>query len=913
MIMKVAGLRFEQVREPLGVGTARPRLSWYTETDTPGWVQTAYEVEARGERVRVESADSVLVQWPFAPLESRERVTVSVRVTGPPGEPSPWTSEEVEAGLLRTEDWEAEFVGPGEGSLLRTEFESGPGLVSARLYATALGVYEVELNGERIGDHVLAPGWTSYRHRLRYQTHDVTGLVREGANCLGAMLGDGWYRGRLGFEGKNALYGDRLALLAQLELTYDDGTVRRIATTPATWRASSGALLSSDLYDGEAYDARKEQKGWSEPGFDDSAWWPVEPVEHDLGTLVAPAGPPVRVTETLEPVATLTSPSGKTILDFGQNLVGKLRITATGEAGQAVTLRHAEILQDGELCTEPLRTAEATDTYVLRGGGTETWEPRFTFHGFRYAEITGPVTGAVALVCHSDLERTGWFACSDPLVERLHENAVWGMRGNFLDVPTDCPQRDERLGWTGDLQVFAPTASFLYDSAGFLRSWLADLAAEQGADGSVPSIVPSVAYAPTAAAWGDAAVIVPWTLYQRYGDLGVLEAQFPSMRAWADHVASLAGENLLWDSGFQYGDWLDPTAPPGRPEAARTFPEIVATAYFAYSTDLVARTAYLIGRTEEAERYEALAARIRRAFQDEYLTPAGRLLSDSQTAYALALRFGLLPDGEQRRRAARRLAELVRGGGYRIATGFVGTPLICDALAESGFLDSAYRLLLEKECPSWLSTVVRGATTIWERWDSLLPDGRVNPSGMTSFNHYAFGAVADWLHRTVAGLAPAEPGYRRLRMAPRPGGGLTRASARLRTPYGLAACSWTLDDGRLSVEMTIPANTSAEVSLPDGIERIVGSGVHRWNIPFSDLAAELQPLTLDSTFGEVADRHGGLKAVADAIVAAKPEFAEFVEVGMGTVDPKTKVRDALSMIPDAEPILRDVEAALAAL
>ncbi|ROO87326.1 alpha-L-rhamnosidase [Actinocorallia herbida] len=911
---KVTGPRFEQVREPLGIGTARPRLSWRTETAIPDWMQTAYEVEARGERVRVEASDSVLVPWPFAPLASRERVEVAVRVAGPSGDLSPWTRAEVEAGLLGADDWEARFVGPGEGSLLRTEFASGPGLVSARLYATALGVYEAELNGERVGDHVLAPGWTSYHHRLRYQTYDVTGLVRDGANCLGAVLGDGWYRGRLGYEGKRALYGDRLALLAQLELAYGDGTVRRITTGAGRWRASSGPLLSTDLYDGEAYDARREHAGWSEPGFDDAAWWPAETVDHDLATLVAPTGPPVRVTETLAPVATLTSPSGRTILDFGQNLVGRLRITASGASGDKAVLRHAEILQGGELCVEPLRTAEATDTYVLRGGGIEEWEPRFTFHGFRYAEVTGPVTGAVALVCHSDLERTGWFGCSDPLVERLHENTVWGMRGNFLDVPTDCPQRDERLGWTGDIQVFAPTASFLYDSAGFLRSWLADLAAEQAPDGAVPSVVPFVVNVPTAAAaWGDAAVIVPWTLYQRYGDLGVLEAQYPGMRAWVDHVAGLAGEGLLWDSGFQFGDWLDPAAPPGRADAARTYPEIVATAYFAHSADLVAGTARLLGRTEEAAHYGTLAARIRRAFQDEYTTASGRLLSDSQTAYALALRFGLLSGEEQRRHAGRRLADLVRGGGHRIATGFVGTPLICDALAETGFLDSAYRLLLQQERPSWLYPVTQGATTIWERWDSLLPDGTVNASGMTSFNHYAFGAVADWLHRTVAGLAPAEPGYRRLRVAPRPGGGLTHASARLHTPYGPAACRWAISGEWLSVEVTVSPNTSAEVGLPDGTEHTVGSGVHRWTVPFADQAAERSPLTLDSTLGEVADRPGAMKLVTDAIVARMPEIAEAVGIGFGSAPQNARLRDALQRLPGAEPILHDVEAAFADL
>jgi alpha-L-rhamnosidase len=510
----IADVRFEHLRQPFGVGTARPRLSWTVETAIAGWRQAAYEVEAGGSRGatgRVESDESVLVSWPFAPLASRERAAVRVRVWGADGSASDWSAPaEVEAGLLEPDDWRARFVAPDWDEdtsrpqpcpMLRREFELRGAVARARLYVTALGVYEVQLNGAVVGDHVLAPGWTSYQHRLRYQTFDVTTLLRPGRNAIGALLGDGWYRGRLGFGGgRRNIYGDRLALLAQVEVAYADGTTETVVTDES-WRAATGPILSSDLYDGETYDARLERRGWSAPGYDDRGWAGVRTVDRDLATLVAPTGPPVRRTEEVRPVVVTTSPSGKTVVDFGQNLVGRLRITVNGEAGRTVTLRHAEVLEGGELCTRPLRGAAATDRYTLRGGGAEAWEPRFTFHGFRYAEVDAwpgelRADDLVAVVCHSDLERTGWFECSDPLVNRLHENVVWSMRGNFLDVPTDCPQRDERLGWTGDIQVFAPAACFLYDAAGFLTSWLADLAAEQSPQAVVPFVVPNVVPGP---------------------------------------------------------------------------------------------------------------------------------------------------------------------------------------------------------------------------------------------------------------------------------------------------------------------------------------------------------------------------------------------------------------------------------
>jgi alpha-L-rhamnosidase len=851
----IALLRVEHRRDALGVGTDRPRLSWIVETPATGWRQVGYQIEAYAPDGRlhdrtghISSDRSVLVPWPFAPLASRERLTIRIRVWGADAQPSAWSPLcPIEAGLLQPSDWTARFVTPSweedtsrlqPSPLLRREFDVRPGVVFARLYVTALGVYEVQLNGRVAGDHVLAPGWTSYAHRLRYQTFDVTDLLHAGRNAIGALLGDGWFRGRLGFDGgRRNIYGDRLALLAQLEITYADGMTERMITDE-TWRAITGPILASDLYDGETYDARLERPGWSTPGHDDRDWAGVRQLDRNLSTLVAPSGPPVRRIELLAPVAIGTSPAGAQIVDFGQNIVGRLRLTVHGPAGQTITLRHAEILVHGELCTGPLRTAQATDRYTLRGEGPETWEPRFTFHGFRYASVEGwpgdlHAGDIRAVVCHSDLERTGWFECSDPLLNRLHENVVWSMRGNFLDVPTDCPQRDERLGWSGDIQVFAPTACFLFDSHGFLTSWLADVAAEQEETGTVPIFVPYGLDTPPApvAAWGDAAVIVPWVLYQRYGDADLLAAQLPSMRAWVDQLAARTGARRIWDQDQQIGDWLDPSAPPDAADATRTDPALIATAYFARSADLLAEADGVLGRTEEEARYRALAAQVRDAFATEYVSPSGRVVSDSMTAYALALQFGLLPSAEQRRHAGVRLAAIVREGGYHIGTGFVGTPLICDALCDEGEYDTAYRLLTQRGCPSWLYPVTRGATTIWERWDSLLPDGSVNSFDMTSFNHYAFGSVADWLHRCVGGLAPAAPGYRRLEIRPHPGGGLTYACARHRTPYGLASCAWRMEAGEIAVEILVPPNTTAVVRLPwipaDPFE--VGAGTHCWS------------------------------------------------------------------------------------
>ncbi|SFS13631.1 alpha-L-rhamnosidase [Microbacterium sp. cf046] len=857
MTVRIAAPRIEHHRVAIGIGEPSPRLSWIVEQATSGWTQRAYKLEVRRaastETAVAASGEQVLVDWPVAPLASRERATVRVRLAGDDGAWSDWSPETiVEAGLLHPEDWSARPVGaawPEEResddrrpSLVRTDFQVGDGLVSARLYATAHGLYEAELNGTRVGDDVLSPGWTVYGQRLRYYTYDVTGLVEPGANAIGAWLGDGWYRGRLGWRGGfRNLFGDDLSFLAQLELTYADGRRETIATD-AGWKAAPSPIIRTGIYDGEDYDARLEHDGWSRPGFADGEWGAVAVRDRDPRTLVAPTAPPVRCTEEVRPVEVLTSPTGARILDFGQNLVGRIRFRVTGPEGATIRIRTAEVLQDGDVYTRPLREARSTDHYTLAGReGGEEWEPRFTFHGFRYAEVDGwpgDIEAAVAAgdliarVYHTDLERTGWFDSSDPLVNRLHENVVWGMRGNFVDIPTDCPQRDERVGWTGDIQVFAPTASFLFDASGMLTGWLRDVAAEQLPDGTIPWYVPVIPahemWTPIrpGAAWGDVATLTPWTLYERFADAGILDGQFDSARRWVDLIASIAGPDRLWNTGFQLGDWLDPAAPPQDPADAATDRYLVATAYFAKSARTVAQMAAVLGRTDDEARYLQLADEVDAAFAAEYVLADGRMTSDAQTAYALAISFDLIPDAARREAAGDRLAELVREAENRIATGFVGTPLVSDALTRTGHLDKAYDLLLEQGCPSWLYQVVMGATTVWERWDSLLPDGAVNPGTMTSFNHYALGAVADWLHRVVGGLAPGAPGYRVVRFAPQPGGGLTSASARHRTPYGVASISWRVEDDRLVVDALVPVGATGVLELPGQPAETLGHGIH---------------------------------------------------------------------------------------
>jgi alpha-L-rhamnosidase len=937
----VGPVRFEHRQDALGLGTGTPRLSWQIASDAPDFRLAASELElthAGGQRelARVETADQVLVPWPFPPLPSRAQATVRVRVSDGAGwsgwsEPSP-----LEVGLLSPEDWSAGFVSPrgiggiGEAApVLRRVVHIDAPVERARLYITAHGVYRASIDGRPVGDQVLAPGWTSYDHRLRYEAYDVSEMLRPGDNVLEVVLGNGWFRGRLGFAGERAHYGDRLALLAQLELTGADGREERIVTD-GSWTAHPSQVVADDLYDGQRTDLRRPVAGGAPAD--------VEVIDADLGRLVTRSGPPMRVVEVLPAVEIVASDleTGEVVVDFGQNVVGwvRLRLQDT-TAGHEVRVRHAEVVEDGRLALRPLRSAEATDTYVLAGGPEEVLEPCFTLHGFRYAGITGPrradgpvdidldVADVEAVVVASDLERTGWFTSSDPQLDQLHENVVWSMRGNFVDVPTDCPQRDERLGWTGDLQVFAPTACFLFGTAGLLSSWLADLAAEQRPDGSLPMVVPDVLGLDPSdavvAGWGDASAIVPWVAYERYADRELLERQFDCMRRWVDRARSRTAADGTWSGGFQLGDWLDPAAPPEEPWAARADPAVVATAYLVRSAELVARTAAVLGDDGAAAHYASLAEATRAAFAREFVTAGGRVLSDCPTVYALALVWDLLPDPNQRVAAGRRLADLVRTSGFHVSTGFLGTPLVADALCATGQAALAYRMLFETGCPSWLYPVTMGATTVWERWDSLLPDGSVNPGGMTSFNHYAFGAVADWLHRTVAGLAPAAPGYRRVTVRPVPGAMLSAASARHLSPYGEVAVGWQRHDGRFELDVRIPVGVTAEVHLPGADEEepiVVDHGRHRWAtadpVPAHGAppaGATLRDLFDDPhLFGELADllvRSGLGPTRADVARQLLPQLDQPVDALPVPLTVGALMAGALGLAPEIAALVKD--------
>lgn len=727
--------------------------------------------------------------------------------------------------------------------LLRKEFSLADGhgeAVTATLRATSFGIFEAFLNGSRVGEEVLAPGWSSYEWRLRYRTYDVTGLLQT-VNVLGAALGNGWYRGNLSWNGNSAFYGNELGFYGQLDIEYADGFVQTISSD-TSWLSGPSATTANDLYNGQTIDARRAGDKWASPGWDPTSWSGVHPLEFDTSRLAEPIGPPVVRNEIIKPVNIITSPSGKTIVDFGQNLVGWLRFTVQGQPGAAITLRHAEVLEDGELGVRPLRTAQATDTLIL-SGGQDFFEPTFTFHGFRYAEVTGwpgdlTADAVEAVVVHSALERTGHFECSNELVNQLHRNIVWGLKGNFLDLPTDCPQRNERLGWTGDIAVFAPTAAYLYDVKEFLQDWLLDLAAEQtAADGLVPFTVPDILKyeehpkefpAPESTAlWSEAAVWVPWALWEAHGDLTVLRRQYGSMWAHTRRVEGLLSESGMWDQGFQFGDWLDPDAAPDQPWDSKADNGVVATACLYRTARITAETASLLGHEQDAQHFAGLAQRVRAAFNIHYIETDGTIASDCTTVYALALAFNVLDSEEKRAFAGTRLSELVAKNDYRVSTGFAGTPYITWALSESGRVEDAYRLLLEEQCPSWLYPVTMGATTVWERWDSMLPDGTINPGEMTSFNHYALGAVADWLHKVVGGIQPLEPGYAKVLYAPRPGQGIDWAKTSLATPHGLVASEWHLTtEGEIKYTVTIPAGVAAEIDLPSTPRQTVVAGTH---------------------------------------------------------------------------------------
>jgi len=842
--LKLVNLRAEYKVNPLGLDTTRPRLGWQIESSSRGVTQSAYQIRVAGgesglqgedglvwDSGKVNSDDSIHRVYEGQPLKSGQRYYWQVRVWDNVGNATDWSAPAFwEMGLINPADWKAEWIEPdlqedpqkpNPAPMLRREFKSQGAIKQARAYVTSRGLYEMRINGQRVGDQLFTPGWTSYSKRLQYQTYDVTSLLRNGDNAIGVTLGDGWYRGFIGFSNKRNYYGERLALLLQIRITYSDGREETIGTDQR-WKAATGPILMSDIYNGEAYDARLEKGAWSNPGFDDKDWSGVKVASHPKNNLVASAGPPVRNIEEIKPIKIIKTPAGETVVDMGQNMVGWVRLKVQGDSGATVTLRHAEVLdKEGNFYTENLRPAKQTVQYTLKGGGVETFEPHFTFQGFRYVEVKGypgeltpdRMTG---IVIHSDMSRTSEFETSSQLINQLQHNIVWGQKGNFLDVPTDCPQRDERLGWTGDAQVFARTAAFNMDVAGFFTKWLKDVAADQFESGSVPFVVPNVlgTGAGGSAAWADAAVIIPWTVYLSYGDRRILEEQYESMSRWVEYMKKRAGDDYVWNGDYHFGDWLafNSTSPdyPG----ATTGKDLIATAFFAHSTDLLQRAAHILGKSEDARRYSEQLAKIKTAFCREFVTEAGRVGENTQTAYALALQFDLLPD-ELRSLAAKRLAQEIRQRKH-LTTGFVGTPYLCQVLSRYGYLDEAYLLLNREQYPSWLYPVKQGATTIWERWDGIRPDGSFQDKGMNSFNHYAYGAIGEWMYRVMAGIEIDEqaPGYKHILIQPQPGGGFTSVKAAHETMYGRVSSAWTLKENRFELAVIVPANTRATVRLP---------------------------------------------------------------------------------------------------
>jgi alpha-L-rhamnosidase len=850
-------LRTEYKDNPLGIDVTAPRLSWQIKAKERSVRQAAYHIRvASSERDlrtghnllwdtrRMTSGESIHRVYEGQTLASGQRYVWQVQVWDESRRSSGWSAPAWwEMGLLSAADWKAGWIEPesqddpktsSPSPLLRRAFRLKGPVQLARAYVTSHGMYELHLNGRRVGEDVLTPGWTSYKKRLQYQTYDVTSLLRTGDNAAGVVLGSGWYRGDIGFTKQRNVYGSRAALLLQIDITYANGS-RETIGSDEQWKASTGPILMSEIYHGETYDARLEKPGWTEPGYNDTDWGRVRVVQHSKDVLCAPEGPPVRIIEEIKPQRVLKTPDGKQVVDLGQNMVGWVRLRVHGASGTTVTLRHAEVLdKDGNFYTENLRNAAQTIRYTLRGGGAELYEPHFTFQGFRYVAVDGypgelTLDSLTGIVVHSAIVPTSAFKTSNEMLNQLQHNILWGQKGNFVDVPTDCPQRDERLGWTGDAQAFCRTAMFNMGVAPFFTKWLKDLAADQYTNGAVPYVIPDILTPPAqaesetsrptppqagAAGWADAAIIIPWTMYLAYGDTRVLENQYASMQKWVEYMRQRAGDDFIWTGDFHFGDWLAfATTRPDYP-GATTGKDLIATAFFAHSTDLLARTARVLGKTEDGYRYERLFSSIKDAFVREFVTPAGRVGEGTQTAYVLALQFDLLPD-EMRNAAAAHLVSDVRERKH-LTTGFLGTPYLLHVLTRYGYRDEAYLLLERQNYPSWLYPITKGATTIWERWDGIKPDGSMQDAGMNSFNHYAYGAVGEWMYRVMAGIDvdEASPGYKHVLIQPRPGGNITNVSVSHDTLYGRISSAWVRDGHRFELNVDVPPNTLATVRIP---------------------------------------------------------------------------------------------------
>ncbi len=926
----IANMRCEYLTNPLSVDAVKPRLSWTIQGGGRGWMQSAYRIQVASnaedlaknkadlwDSGQVKSNQTLGIRYAGKPLADAMRAYWRVQVWDNTGKVSSWSAPASWGmGLLAPADWKGQWITaqtPRDTTedgivlppppFLRKTFTIAKPIRRATLFATARGVYELRLNGSKVSDELMAPGWTDYNTRIQCQGYDVTNQVKPGANAVGAILGDGWYCGYVGFARRRANYGDTTSLMVQLDVQFTDGT-HQIVGSDTSWQGGVGPITYSDMLMGESYDARKAQTGWDTASFKATGWKNAVAApapdnsgnvdvtaqakaavqngtlsivaSNDLGgdpayntvkrlkvdytldgvagtksvaekeTLQIPAAgepkgnlvivkalygadvpargpvaivgthdPVIRVTQEVKPVKITQPTPGTFIYDMGQNMVGIARLKVNGPAGTAVKMRFAEMLNpDGSAYTANLRSARATDTYVCKGGGVETWEPRFTFHGFRYIEVTGfpgtPTLDAITgRVIGSDNPKIGTFACSSALVNQLQSNIDWGQRGNFLSVPTDCPQRDERLGWMGDAQVFVKTATYNRDVSAFFEKWMQDVEDAQGADGGFSDVSPrKVDDANGAPAWGDAGVIVPWTVYQAYGDTEVINRHWAAMEKWMSYITDVNPDGL-WNQrrGNDFGDWLS--------IRANTPKEVLATGYYAYDASLMAKMARATGRTADAAKYDALFQHIKDAFNTAFVTNDGKIKGETQTSYLVGLKFNLLPDN-LRPLAAQHLVDDIASKDNHLSTGFVGVGYLCPTLTDTGHNDIAYKLLQNDTFPSWGFSIRQGATTIWERWDGWTPDKGFQDVGMNSFNHYSLGSVGEWLYSRVAGINtdPDYPGFERILIEPHPGAGLTFANASYNSVRGLIQSGWKEEGGVMTLDVTIPANTSATVRIP---------------------------------------------------------------------------------------------------
>jgi alpha-L-rhamnosidase len=834
----------EGQKNPISIDALNPRFSWQLGADK-NIAQTAYEIEvdtlsSTSDKMgkywstgKALSAKSLYIYYQGKALRSGHTYFWKVRLWDNSGKQSPWSeTASWKMGLLSPNDWKAQWIGPaspdavnGPSPLLRNGFAVNKEIREATAYITSYGFYEAQINGKKVGDAYLTPGWTSYNKRLQYQAYDVKSLLKQGDNAIGVTLGSGWYRSPLGpVQPRPNFYGKELGLLLQIKVTYTDGT-EKLIVSDGSWKSSTGALRFAEIYDGSTTDTRLDQKGWATAGFDDHNWQGVKVQSHDNSNLVATVNEPVRQHETFKPIKVITTPKGEKIIDFGQNLVGWVRVTVKGHAGDSIRISHAEVLdKPGNFYTENLRAAKAQNIYILNDNETHTFEPEFTWQGFRYIKVQG-IKGDLnpddftAISLYSDMKVTGSFSCSNPLLNQLQHNIQWGQRGNFLDVPTDCPQRDERLGWTGDAQVFSRTASYNMNVHNFFTKWLKDVAADQYPTGSIPYVIPDILKTGNneiggSSGWGDVATVVPWTVYTAYGDKQILETQYKSMKAWVDFITKQSRNNL-WVTGNHFGDWLFYSVNDDRDgNSAITNKYLIAQCFYARSTQILLNSAKLLNKKADEQFYTQLLQKIKSAYQREYVTPNGLISSDTQSAYVLALEFDMLP-ANLRQQAADRLVKNIKLYNYHLTTGFLGTPYLCDVLSKFNHADVAYKLLLQDTYPSWLYPIKAGATTIWERWDGIRTDGSFEEASMNSYNHYAYGAIGDWMYQNITGIQAAEAGYKKIIIKPIIGGNLTWAEAGYDCPYGHISSKWKIDAGKLDMTVVIPPNTTADIFVPD--------------------------------------------------------------------------------------------------